>query len=330
MPFGFRRFKIGGVEYPLTADTTNTLLQDGDPALYYALDLFETMLDEYIGERLLAQAALLGYNFPSAVARAIHYEPSPFLQAHDMAFPLFALYRSEEAWDRHTVSFEKATSIWSWAYVLPPLEPVAIERLSPIIQNVAKVISIAAMQSFDPNWQQNQTLRDLSGIQSMKAGPVRYLDIEMLDGDQNRWWRAVSGKLIVEERTSIVLEALDEFEGANVSVDLDPGDDTKIEDFVVVNSFSPAVLEQVLPNAGTKAGGAYFEIIGQGFRPGTPGKVLIGGSYASSVYVASPTKVTGLTPAHSAQPTFAADVQFIDADGVASNILSGAYTFLTP
>lgn len=329
MPLGLKKFKVGGVTYPLTAATTNSLLRDGDPALYYALQLFEAVIEEYIGARLLAEAALVKLNFPSAVERAIHYEPSPHLQAHDMVFPLFALYRSEETWERETVSFEKATSVWSWAYVLPPMTPRQIEKLDPILHNVASIVSITAMQSFDPNWEDGKTLRDLAGIQKMVAGPVSYAALEMLDGDQNQWWRAVQGKVFVQERTDIVLDDLDVFDGANLKVDLDVPEG-KVEAFVEADTYLPPVISQILPASGTKDGSAYFEIIGTGFRVGTPAKVLIGGAYASSVVVASPFKVTGLTPEHEAHPTYAADVQVIDQDGQASNVLAGAYTFTTP
>jgi hypothetical protein len=329
MPLGLKSWRHGGVIYPLNAETTNSLLVDADPALHYALDLFATVIQEYIGERLLAEAALVDLNFPSAVEKRLHFEPSPFLQAHDMVFPLFCLYRSEETWDRHAHAYEKDSSVWSWAYVLPPLTPQQIERLDPILRSVAVVVSSFAMQSFDPNWEAGKTLRDLSGIQQMAAGPVRYMDLEMLDGGQNEWWRGVSGKLLVQERSSIVLEGLDMFEGANVDIDLAAPEGT-IDAFVEIDTQLPPVLATVQPSSGTKAGSVYFEVIGTGFRIGTPVKILVGGSYAGSAQVASPFKVTGLTPEHEAHPTYAADVQVIDCDGQASNVLAGAYTFLTP
>jgi len=329
MPLGLKRWKHGGVEYPLKAATTDSLLKDCDPAIHYAIDLFAAVIDEYIGERLLAQAALVDLKFPSAVERTLHFEPSPFLQAHDMVFPIFALYRSEETWDRHGHAYEKDSSVWSWAYVLPPLTPHQIEKLNPILRSVAVVVSSFAMQSFDPNWEAGKTLRDLSGIQQMTAGPVRYMDIEMLDGGQNEWWRAVSGKLLVQERSSIVLEGLDVFEGANVGIDLHEPEGV-IEEFVELNTHLPPVLTEILPSSGTKAGSVYFEIVGTGFRIGTPIQILIGGAYAASARVASPFRLTGLTPEHAAHPTYAADVQVIDADGQASNVLAAAYTFTTP
>jgi hypothetical protein len=329
MPHGLRRFKHGGVVYPLTSSTTNTALEDGDPALHYALSLFETVIEEYVGERLLAQAAIEGLNFPSAVAKAIHYEPSPFLQAHEMEFPLLALYRTEEMWSNHTAAFDKSVSVWSWAYVFPPMGPREIDKLDPLLKSVAVVVSTFAMQSFDPSWEDGQTLRDLSGIQKMEAGPVKYMDFEPIDGGQNKWWRAVTGKLIVAERADIVFEDLDVFEGVSTKVDLAEPEGT-VASFVEVETHLPPIIAQILPASGTKAGAAYFEILGTGFRPGTPARVLIGGSYASSVYVASPFKVTGLTPEHDAHPTFPADVQVFDVDGSASNVLEGAYTFTTP
>lgn len=329
MPYGLRKFKHGGVSYPLTSSTTNTALEDGDPALHFAIDFFSTVIEEYVGERLLAQAALEDLNFPSAVAKAIHYEPSPFLQAHDMVFPLLAVYRTEEVWSNHTATYDKSAAVWAWAYVFPPLTPRQIEKLDPLLKNIAVIVSTFAQQSFDPNWEDGATVRDKSGIMKMEAGPVRYMDFEPIDGGQKDWWRAVTGKLIVQERGSVVFDDLDVFEGVNTKLHLDESGGS-VDDFVEVDTHLPPVLAQILPSSGTKDGAAYFEIIGTGFRPGTPAKVLIGGSYASSVYVASPFKITGLTPAHDAHPTCLADVQVIDADGQTSNVLADAYTFTTP
>lgn len=329
MPLGLRKWTHGGVEYPVTDATSESFLKVADPALYYAIELFSAVIEEYAGPALLARAAVEDLRFPSAIARTIHYEPSPFLLSDDLQFPLFCLYRSEEAWDRQSMSADKDDSIWTWAYVLPPLTPRQIEKLNPALRMISVVVSSFAMQSFDPHWEGGKTLRDLAGIAKMTAGPVRYMDFEKLEGGQGEWWRAVTGRIFVQERNGIVLEDLDVFDGANIDVDLDTPEG-KIEQFVEVDSHLAPVLDRIEPSSGSKAGGVPFRIVGTGFRVGTPIKVLIGGSYASSVRVASPFEVTGLTPEHAAHPTFAADVQVIDLDGQPSNVLEGAYTFTTP
>lgn len=324
------RWAHGGVEYPLTSSTSNSLLRDADPALYYALELFESVLNTYVSPRLLAQAAREGLNFPSAVEKTIHFEPTPFLLSDQLVFPLFCLYRSEESWSEANKAFNKDASSWEWAYVLPPLTPRQIEQLHPILRTVAVVISTFAMQSFDPDFEEGATLRDLSGIQKMQAGVVRYGNFERVS-EQGQWWKAVSGRLLVVEQDKIVVEAFEAFDGANVDVDLTEHNGTQIEAFVEVDTAAAPTVESVSPAAGTKAGGAALIITGTGFQPGKEKPcVLVGGAYASSVVVTHPTQLSCLTPEHDAYPTFAADVQVINADGQESNVLAAAYTFTTP
>ncbi len=229
------RFRHGGVEYPLSSSTTNALLESADPALYHATRLFESVLNTYVGPRLLAQAALEGLNFPSAVEKTLHFEPTPFLLSDQLVFPLLCIYRSEESWSEHNKSFNRDLSTWEWAYVLPPLTPRQIERLNPILRTVAVVINTFAMQSYDPEFEAGATLRDLSGIQKMTAGRVRYSEFEPVDGN-SRWWRAVTGQLLVMERDDIVVEAHPAFEGVDNDIDLTSTDGTQIEAFVEVDT----------------------------------------------------------------------------------------------
>lgn len=324
-----RQFKHGGVEYPLTASTANTLLKDADPGLYYALLLFESVLNTYVGPRLRAQAAIHDLRFPSAVEKTLHYEPTPFLLADDLAFPLFCLYRSEEAWAERTVHFGESMAVWEWAYVLPPLGPAETEALHPILRTVAVVMREFAARSWDPDYSSGQTLRDLSGIQKMVPGPVSYGKLELVD-KQDKFWRAITGKLFVRERDDIVAAAFDSFDGADVSLDVQAPDTTTVSDFTQTSSYPAPVPVSISPSSGSKAGGTSFTLTGTGFRVGTPVYVLIGGAYASNVVVTSTTTITGRTPAHDAYPSFAADVQIIDSDGQESTVLEAAYTFTTP
>ncbi len=323
-------WKHGGVEYPLTASTEQSLLQSADPALYYALDLFVTVLNIYVKPRLLAQAALEDLRFPSAVEKTLHFEPTPFLLSDQLVFPLFCLYRSETQWTEQNKTSTRSDSVWEWAWVLPPLTPRQIEQLHPILRSVDVVMSTFAIQSFDPEYAAGATLRDLSGIQRMTAGPVRYGEFERIS-EQEKWWKAITGKLLVQEISAIVPEAFKVFTGADIAVDHDDGDGNTLERVVEVSTYGPPIVDSIAPTAGTKAGGTPVEILGSGFRPaaGTY-RVLIGGAYASNVVVVHPTKIVCTSPEHEAFPTFVGDVRVLDPDDQESNVLEDAYTFTTP
>jgi hypothetical protein len=324
------RWAHGGVEYPLGSSTDNSLLQDADPALFYALQLFESVLNTYVGPRLLAQAAREGFNFPSAVEKVLHVDPTPFLLSDQARFPLFCLYRREESWTDHNASFNKDASIWEWAYVLPPMTPRQIEQLHPIFRSVAVVVSTFAMQSFDPNYEDGATLRELSGIQKMSAGTIQYGNFEKAEG-VGGWWKAVTGRLLVVERDEIVREAFDPFEGTNIAIDATDASNDKVVDFIEAETQPAPTIESIAPASGTKSGGTTVIITGTGFLPGREKpRVLIGGAYASSVVVTHSTQLQCLTPEHDAYPTFVGDVQVINPDGQESSVLGEAFTFTTP
>lgn len=322
------KWKHGGVTYPLTESTENSLLRDADPALYFAIDFFTHVLNTYVGPRLIAEAHPLGLRFPSAVEKTLHYEPTPFLLSDRLVFPLFCLYRSEEAWVEHTVAHDRSTSVWEWAYVLAPMTPTQIDKLHPILRSVAAVISAFAQQSFDPEYEDGATLRDLTGIMKMSAGPVRYGHFEEATGEVGRWWRALTGRLVVQERNHIVPEAFEKFEGVNADIDLAAENEQPVEAFVEVDTHKAPTLEAMAPESGPKAGNTHFELTGTGFVPGTSPRVLIAGSYASGVVVTHPTKLVGFTPPYDGQSGYRADVQVINADGQESNALEGAFTYV--
>jgi hypothetical protein len=326
-----KRWKHGGTEYPLDAATDDDFLKVADPAVYYTLRLFESAINAYAGDALLARAAAEGLNFPSAVRKMLHYEPTPHLLADQMEFPLLCVYRSKEQWDEKSASHQQDASVWEWAYVLPPLTPRQIDKLNPILRSISAIVSSFAMQSYDAegDFEGGATLRDLSGIQKMAAGTVSYGNFEPVDGN-GQWWKAVTGQMLVSERSSIVEEAFPSFEGANLRIDMDDGE-TKVEGFIEANSPDPLTLTDVSPVAGTKAGNALVYLTGTGFPTiGEPPRVLFGGAYASSVIVLHPTRLQCLTPEHDAYPTQAVDVQVIGADGQESNVLEDAYTFTSP
>lgn len=325
------RFAHGGVAYPLAASTSNALLLDADPAIYYALRFFSSVLEDYVGPRLLAQAALVDLNFTAAVVETIAHEPRPNLLSEQMDFPILCLYRSETEWERQTKAYLTSTSTWEWAYVLPPLTPAQQTRLSPILQSVAVVMATFANQSFDPGYSDGDTLRDLSGIQKMTAGRTRWATFEHIS-ENGQWWPAVSGQLMVQERSAIVEAAFERFKGVDITVDQQEYDGTVVPEVVVINTPGPIELASISPASGSKQGGTLVTIdtTEPCLSPGSPYSVLIGGAYASSVIVTHPTRLVCLTPEHDAQPTFAADVFVIGPGEQFSSVLDAAFTFTTP
>lgn len=331
-----RRWRHGGVEYPLAVVPEDDFLKVTDPAIYYALELFEQAIITYAGEAFLARAKAAGFNFPLAVRRKLHFEPTPSLLAEHMEFPLLCVWRSREQWTEKTISAQQDAAVWQWAFVLPPMTPHQVEKLNPIFRAISVIVCSFAAASYDDeagtgDYAEGRTLRDLSGIQKMNPGPTSYENFEPIDGN-GKWWKAVTGQLLVSERSSIVEEAFPVAEGVNFHVDLTEADGvTKVEDFVEVSTPDPLSISDVSPATGSKAGGELLFVEGKGFpTSGEAPFVIVGGAYASSVVVLHPTRLQCITPQVEAYPTLAADVQVIGAGGQESNVLAAAYTFTTP
>lgn len=128
------KFQYGGLSFPLTADRTNSLFQDADPALYIIADYCRAMITAYAGERILAEANADDQKSPitSAVASLLPYEPGPYLRAEQIAFPALFVHRTRGSNDYRTITRSHETTTVMCTYVLPALSPAQAERLIPI------------------------------------------------------------------------------------------------------------------------------------------------------------------------------------------------------
>lgn len=145
-------FKWGGIDFPLTAATTNSLLRDADPALYWALLFWQSVLNTHLQARLLAQVALMtGIPITAAVKDTAHFDPGPYLLDNpEIRFPLLAAYRVDGVFEERTVTWDHEVSNWEVAYVLPVLHWQGARSLLPILNAVGKVLVNRTNQAHDP------------------------------------------------------------------------------------------------------------------------------------------------------------------------------------
>lgn len=321
-------FRHGQVQYPLTADTTNSLLRDADPALYYALDFFAAVLRIHIGERLLAQAALEGLKFPDAVVRTLNIEPSPHLLAHQLQFPLLAIYRRHEDSDSDSITVDKDVSELEFSYVLPPLNPRQLEQLYPILRAASRVIAKAARKGFDNGYNNGQRVWPLAGIERARVTRASYGVYEPIDEVASSF-RAVVGTIKMAELDDVTDDTLDPLDGVTGSIHLKANDGTTVADVAVASTYPAPTISTIVPSLGTKAGGTTVTITGSGFRVGTPVRVLVDGTDCTSATVLSTTIVRAVTAPHEAYPTMMADVVVIADDGQQAT-LPAAFSFTSP
>jgi len=138
-------FNVGNVVFPLTSTSGNSLLQDADPLLYYALSYWSTMIGTYDGARLVAAFTAAGVStasgtITSAVMAAYPYDVGPYMQDTQVVFPCLTAFRKETTTKWITTGFEDDATTLGVQYVLPPLTAAQAELILPILSAVWKTL----------------------------------------------------------------------------------------------------------------------------------------------------------------------------------------------
>lgn len=321
-------FQFGVATFPITDSTDNSLLEDADPAIFHALALLSSAFSTYFGARLLSQAALNNYRLPSAVVMTAAFDPTPYLLADQFKFPLFCLYRQKDVWDEQTITADRSTSTWQFAYVLPPLTPVQARELQPILRSASVTLRRVLHMGWDPAFRSGQDVWATAGIQKARLIDATYGGYERIDV-LDQFYRALTGTITVLERERPLLTAFDDFDGADIAIDERAVDGTALPGLIDAATHGPPTITSLSVTTGSASGATATTMTGTGFRVGTRPRVLFDGAAADHVTVVSATSITLLTPPHVAQPTFIADVTIIAADGQSAT-LAAAFTFTNP
>lgn len=320
-------FKHGGVQYPLVSATTNSLLQDADPALFYALEFLAASLRRHIGPRLAAQALLEKLKITNAVAQTLHTEPSPFLLSDQFRFPALALYRKNEEESGASLVYGRDTAEWEFAYVLPSLTPRQVGQLQPILRAASRVIAHAVSQGFEPSHRAGANIWKLAGIEQARLVRASYGGYEPIN-ETPHYFRSVVGTIAVVERDMAPVGHFQAFNGANATLTDTSVDGTPV-DVSTLATYPAPTLTTATPNTGSRLGGTVVTILGAGFLVGQPVRVWFGSVEATSASVLSATQVRCTTPVHGAYPTFISDITVRTFSGQEVR-LPAAFTFTSP
>ena len=147
-------FKWGGVTYPLPAATTNSLLQDADPAIFYALDYWAAMIQQYVGARWAAECINAGRAdiAQSVVQSRWPYDPAPYLNQEQVAFPALAAYRIRSLVTDQSEQWERTDWVWGVDFVLPPNTAGQVERLNPILPAIVPLLAHVTTEGSDASY----------------------------------------------------------------------------------------------------------------------------------------------------------------------------------
>jgi hypothetical protein len=331
-------FYSGGVNFPLTSSTANSLLRDADPAIYYALEFFSQVITTHLGDRLVAEATAVGATqITSAVAETLPIDPEQFLTEQHLKFPLLTLHR--EGTTHKTLNTRRmAIQRLKLAYVLPCLRAGEAERLLPILHAVHLLIDQKATQGLDPAYTPSAPTGTAGEFvwSSTRAAVAKVEVKESTTGafqiSSDLFFPAVVMTLEMWEQadnSSADGSEYELFEGADVEVDQKESDGTIVEAVADFNTYQAPTVESVDPEEGSSEGGESVTITGANFRVGTRPIVMFDGAQADAVTVVDEETITCLTPPHAAYPTFVADVIVIATDGQ-RGVLEDAFTFSNP
>lgn len=327
-----QNFYYGGATFPLTSSTARSLLRDADPAIYYALEFYASVISSHIGARLLTEAAAVGATqIMSAVAETLPIDPEQFLTEDHFRFPLLTLNRKSTTY-RYVNRRRAALHKVEFAYVLPPLRAAEAERLIPILHAVGLLIDQKSTQGKDPGYTPTAPTGTAgefvwSGTRAcVKRVEVKDSSIGAFAASSDLFFPAIVMAIEMDEMGDVDDGAYGVFQGADVEIDNRASDGTTLEAVDDFNTYGPPTLTSLTPTSGAAAGGTSVTLTGTGFRVGTRPVVLFDGAQADAVSVVSSTTITCRTPPHAAYPSFVADVIVIAADGQKATLKS-AFTF---
>lgn len=229
----YASWAYGGTQYPLTTIGSNTLLRDADPALFYTIDFFQSVLTTYMGARLLVEAAKSPpiTQITAAIMAVTPFDPAPYLTENQgVRFPLLSVYRSKDtAFEDKTIAWPHRVGEWVVQYTLPPLNAGQMERIGPIMKTVGDILHNRIETMFDPSYQSGLKVWQAAGIESIKLGPAEFGRWELGDALNFYTWKA---KLYVAERVSNTATTLGLLGGIDNAIDLASPAQPSITDFV--------------------------------------------------------------------------------------------------
>lgn len=356
-PADYSVFQVDHTQYPLAVPGAGgnnsggsaggtSLLQIADPALFYLLDFFTFVVNQYCGAALVAAFAQAGReDIQSAVLQTYPYDPDPVFLETQVRLPALFVYRTRSRTEQWTAGWEHDVTDFAVAYVLPPLDAKGLELVLPILPAIAKALRKKLTDAWDPGYAppggnvgdqfDNAPYANLQEIGFGEWGnPKRPLSewyrIGRLPKTDELWFPALMLSGYMVERDAYYPApppGPSKFAGGDVTGNLNADDGTVVAPFVQVSTQQAPTIGGVSPATGSHLGGTSVTITGTLFLSGPPA-VYFGPAdnpqYATSVTFGSSTSLTVTTPAM--QDAGAVDVTVVNRDGQMA-VVPSAFAF---
>jgi hypothetical protein len=216
-------FTVGGVQFPLTASLSNTLLFDADPVLYRMVEYYQGIMNLHIEPRWNAAVSVTGLSgldgyMPNEV---LPYPPfrSGLSQQNAWRFPLLAVYpKGESSYKFETVTWFTVMREFELLFVLPPLTSDQYEQLFPFLGAVEKTIVDRTLQGFDTNFNNGELVWQESGLEKISLVSSFINDI-VFESALNTRFPTLTMQLMVQERRMPDVRNYETFTGVDLVVD---------------------------------------------------------------------------------------------------------------
>ena len=216
-------FKIGGVTFPLTSSTSNSLLQDGDPTLYYLIAFCASVMQTHLGGRWSAECTRAGRtDIASAIVQySVPLDPEPYLIEEQFKFPLLAAYRVAERSSDHTIMWHRSDGNAQIVWAMPPLMASQAEILMPFLKLVYNVLTDRISEGSDSGYSSGAQVWTSAGLAEIE---VMGASFGLYDGTNGQKFPAVKIDLMIVEQKSTPASAFDALTAVGTAIDLTDAD----------------------------------------------------------------------------------------------------------
>lgn len=212
---GYEDFKIGAVQFPLSASLTaaDAVLDPPITSLlaFYDFELTRNLLPYW--EVYLPSIGLSEYS-SAVVAEKIPYDPELYFQENQFNLPLLALFRVSETKAEKTVNwyFWKVTA--KLRYILPVLTSSQALSMMQFLKAIKSIINDRTEQGYDPVYLDGygeviDVMQD-AGIARINVTDVTYG--HLVNPQNNMVFPTLDMTIEFEEREQIPSNAFDDFE----------------------------------------------------------------------------------------------------------------------
>lgn len=293
----YSQFQVGNIVFPLAVAGGSTgVLQIADPALFYALDFWTFVIENYCGAAILAALAAAGVtaapaSITSSVMQTYPYEPTPEFLENQIQLPALFAYRTTLRTEWHSVGYEFDVQEIEVAYVLPPLDAKGCEIVLPLLNAVSKALRRKSTDAFDPAYTPPTPYGGSAGVAGEQVTAPKYMNaVEWGFGEYTGRERSVQqmgefGFLPKTESLSFPCAKLrgyvverdnfnptpggpTPFAGADITGNLVGDDGTTISPFVQASTQQAPTVTSLSVTSGTVAGGTSVTVTGTLFLAG--------------------------------------------------------------